>query len=389
MTEDRESKHFDALIVGAGPAGANAALALAHRGRRVALIERAELPRYKTCGGGVVGRALAELPPAARAFEHECRRAELHIDELSFAVEEKTAIVAMAMRADLDAALVGAARAQGAELLAPCTAHGLTQSTQGVVLETSRGRLQAPFLVAADGATSRLAARAGWTSGPSVIPAIEWELRVERERHQRFADAARFDLGVGRGYAWVFPKRAHLSVGLVRMGPGRAPLARTLEAYLQRLGLEAAESVERHGWMIPVRPPAQGVARGRVLLVGDAAGLADPLTGEGIGNALRSGRLAARALLAAGDPARVRAHYERELEREILRELRLAARLARLLYAERLPRWLFRRAGQVLCNALGEVIAGRRTYRELLWNPGNYARLLLRARVGSRAPADG
>ena len=398
MTTPRD---FDAIVVGAGPAGANAALELARGGRSVALVEKEELPRYKTCGGGVVGRALAELPASVRAaIEVECRTVEMHFDpprppgprpgpqeewrDFSFAVRSEEPVVSMAMRADLDLALTAAAVEAGAELLSPCRATGLDAGRDNIALDTGGGVLRAPFLVAADGATSRVASAAGWTSAPASIPAAEWEVRVDGERRERFGHAARFDFGaIPRGYAWVFPKREHLSVGALLVHRDRAPLPALLNGYLDQLGLGGAESVQRHGWMIPIRPRPGGLTRGRVLLAGDAAGLADPLTAEGISHALASGRLAARAVLASCDPAEVRRGYESELERKILSELRLARRLARILYARRPPRWLFRRLGQTFCDGLGQVVAGRTTYGELLGNPRNYGRLLLRLTRGS------
>ena len=389
MTTPRD---YDAIVVGAGPAGAAAAAELARAGRSVALVEKERLPRYKTCGGGLVGRALAALPDRARAaVELECRTVELHFnapggERLSFAVESEQPVVAMAMRSELDAVLARDAVEAGAELLSPCAAGAVTAGRDRVELDTQAGVLRAPFAIAADGATSRVAAGAGWTVAPRCLPAVEWELRVGAERLERFQRAARFDFGGSLcGYAWVFPKREHLSVGALLVHRGSTPLPDLLARYLDGLGLGQAESVERHGWMIPVEPRPGGPARGRVLLAGDAAGLADPLTAEGISHALISGRLAARAVLGSSDPARVRRNYERELERDVLGELRWARRLARVLYARRPPTWLFRHLGQPLCEALVEVIAGRATYRGLLVNPGNYGRLLLRLRGGSGA----
>lgn len=388
MTTPRD---YDAIVVGAGPAGATAAAELARAGRAVALVEKEALPRYKTCGGGLVGRALALLPaPARAAVQVECRTAELHFGAtggrgLSFAVRGEEPIVAMAMRSELDAALAADAVRAGVELLAPCTVRALAAGSGRIELETERGSLRAPFVVAADGANSAVARAAGREERPRALPAVEWELRVDPEAQERFGRAARFDFGGAlRGYAWVFPKREHLSVGalLAHHRRGDAPLPGLLAQYLNGLGLGRARSVERHGWTIPVEPRPGGLARGRVLLTGDAAGLADPLTAEGISHALVSGRLAARALLESDDAARVQRCYEHDLEREVLRELQWARRLARVLYARRPPTWLFRRFGQTFCDALAEVIAGRATYAGLLGNPRNYGRLLVRLNGG-------
>lgn len=371
---------YDVAIVGAGPAGATAAIHLARSGRKVALIERESLPRYKTCGGGVVGRAFRELPSDVRIpVEHACHEAEASFLEsgMSFRVRRETPIVSMTMRAELDRALAEAAVASGAELLASCEVRGLRQDEGAVELETSRGNLRATFVVGADGALSTVARKAGWRHAPRTIPALEIEARVPPEVFARFAGVARFDFeAMEAGYGWVFPKREHLSCGILTTRREVGGLHGALESYLARIGVAPLIAEERHGYVIPVRPRRGGFARGRVLLAGDAAGLADALTGEGISIAMASGRIAAEAI-GAGDPVRVRRAYASGLRREILGELRLGRGLAWITYGRRaLLHALLRRRGQSFCERLTDVFLGESTYRSLLTRPGSYWRLV-------------
>src|SRR5437667_2559806 len=361
---------FDVAAAGPGPAGATAALTLARRGLSVALLERDALPRYKTCGGGLVGRALALLPPdVERVLERRCGQADLHLldgNQHYRATRDPPGppIMAMTMRDRLDHVLASAAAAAGAALRAPCAVRGVTLGPRHVRLETDAGPVTAAFVIAADGATSELARRGGWGDGRHLIPALEYEVRVDDATLDRFARVPRFDVGViPHGYAWVFPKTAHLSVGVLTTHRGAINLHRQLEEYLGLIGL-APQATQRHGFVIPVRPRAGPLARERMLLVGDAAGLADPVTAEGISPAARSGGLAADAIIASElDPPRARAGYYAALQ-PMLAELRVARMLARLLYEHpRARRWMFRRVGQPLVEAITDVFMGVRTYR--------------------------
>src|SRR3989442_11385726 len=294
---------FDVAVVGAGPAGATAALTLARHGLSVALLERGALPRYKTCGGGLVSRALALLPPELdRVLERRCPQAELHLFDANRhyrAAREPPArpIIAMTMRDRLDQLLASAAVAARAALRAPCTVRGVSHGPPEVRLETDAGPVTAAFGIPADGATGELARLAGWDDGRHLIPALEYQVRVDDATLDPFARVPRFDVGViPHGYAWVFPKTGHLSVGVLTTHRGAINLHRQLEEYLRVIGL-APRAMERHGFVIPVRPRAGPLARERMLLVGDAAGLADPVTAEGISPAARSGGLPAPALI--------------------------------------------------------------------------------------------
>jgi flavin-dependent dehydrogenase len=295
-------------------------------------------------------------------------------------VERETPLVHMTRRAPLDHALAEAARAAGASLRAPCTLDRVSLAPDHVELETSHGRLRARFLVAADGATGPTARGAGWTGALASVPALEAEVVVRPRLLAAFTDRARFDLGVpAGGYGWVFPKADHLSVGVgvFARGAARRRLRDELGRYVDAVGLGEGRVMRVRGAPIPVRP-RRDVARERVLLTGDAAGLADPLTGEGISLAIRSGRLAAESLLAARlDPRAATRGYRAALRRDILGELRIARALAWVLFCQPgLARRLVPRLGQLAGEALTEVVAGRRTYRALIGSGRAWRRLL-------------
>jgi geranylgeranyl reductase family protein len=373
----------EVAVVGAGPAGATAALVLARAGVDVALLDRAPLPRDKTCGGGVVARAFASLPPGTGIpVERRLGRVESRFAEagVSVTVERETPLVHMARRAPLDLALAEAAAGAGALLRTPCTLERVALTADHVELETSRGPLRARFLIAADGATGPTARAAGWREPLASAPALEAEVEAPPRLLARFADRARFDLGApAGGYGWVFPKADHLSVGVgvfARAG-ARRRLRDELARYLHAVGLGEASVRHVRGAPIPVRPRREA-ARGRVLLAGDAAGLADPLTGEGISLAILSGRLAAESLLAARlDPAAAARVYLAALRRGLLGDLRIARGLAWVLYRRPgLARRLLPPLGQLAGEALSEVVAGRRTYRALVGSGRAWRRLV-------------
>jgi len=374
---------YDVAIVGGGPAGATAARCLAAGGARTLLLERQRVPRYKTCGGGLIGRALASLPAGlALPVEREFREVEMRLwgTTRRFVVRRDAPIVSMTMRADLDAALLSVAAARGADVRDATELTALELGDGGITLGAGRERVAADLLVAADGATGRTSSLAGWPARPAGIPALECELRGDRDAFRRFGGEARFDFGLPTdGYAWVFPKREHLSIGVLRMARGGARLHRVLEQYLAALGLSPGAEAETHGYVIPLEPRREGCARGRTLLVGDAAGLADPVTGEGISWAMRSGELAAQACLSAGgDPGRAGSAYTAALDASLLPELRAARRLAGLLYTRPALRGaLFALHGQALCEAVAEVVRGARDYRSWLDRPASWLRLLV------------
>lgn len=175
----------------------------------------------------------------------------------------------------------------------------------------------------------------------------------------------------------MFPKRGHLSIGALSSVRGACDLGDQIEGMLRRAGVGELQSVKRHGFLIPVRPADEDVARGRVMLAGDAAGLVDPVTWEGIGHACTSGRLAAESLLASEFRAEEAGpRYLATLRDEVLSELRWARRFSRLLYGPAwLRRTLFGALGVGLCEAMTDVVLGESGYRELVTSPRALAQL--------------
>ncbi|MBI1807208.1 MAG: geranylgeranyl reductase family protein [Ignavibacteria bacterium] len=374
--------HFDAAIVGSGPAGSSAALALAKEGFNVLIVEKASLPRYKTCGGGVVRRARNLLPVNIdRVVKQNCSVAELHLHDtdLHFRAMRHEAIITMTMREDFDLLLLHTARDDGAVVLAECEVLDVTQDRHSVTLTTTQGNISAKFVIAADGVTSIVAKKCGWKENRRVVPALEYEVSVSQEILQRFNIAARFDFGiVPQGYAWIFPKGDHLSVGVLTTRRGSANLNEYIKEYFMITGLTDITRTERHGFMIPLSPRKDSFVKNRVLLVGDAAGFVDPVTAEGITFAIKSGQLAAGALIEGNfDQALVSRIYTSALKKFILPEIRAASILSKLLYDfSSMRTWLFRNYGSRLCEAMVTVVTGERTYHEMLFNPKNYVRLL-------------
>jgi geranylgeranyl reductase family protein len=302
---------WDVAVIGAGPAGAMAALAAASRGLRVVIIERFSLPRYKTCAGGLVGAALRALPDG---FTVPVQATATQFT-LSFpgrpgkARSGHVPLVSLVHRSEFDALLVARAAAAGAVVRDAVTVTGLVAAGDAMrIIARDSGELQARAVVGADGSAGRSSAFVG-VRWEQVDLGLEVEVAAPGGRPGPWLHRVHLHWGtIPGGYAWVFPKGETLSVGVIgaRGNPG---LARSyLRDFLGQAGLKEQETMVSSGHLTRCRTSDSPLYRDRVLVAGDAAGLLDPWTREGISFALRSGTLAGEAAAraaAAASPAQL------------------------------------------------------------------------------------
>jgi geranylgeranyl reductase family protein len=408
---DPIAPHCDVAVVGAGPGGVAAAITLAKAGRSVQVFDKATFPRDKTCGDGLTTLALRELerlgfdpatvPDWCTVGDVVLRSPSGRSVRLELPADGQFA--ATAPRHELDAALVALARTAGAQVHEGWSFQGFTGEQAPVFVRgTNQVEVGASWVVAADGmwspvrkvtGTSIDGYRGEWhafrqyigdITGPAARELIVW-----------------FEADLLPGYAWSFPlpeQRVNFGFGILRqngrsvqdMGAlwrdllGRPHIAEALGAGFAPEGRHAA-------WPIPARVDDIALTAGRVLFVGDAAAATDVMTGEGIGQALETGRLAGEAIIAGGDVALA---YTAAVRAHLFADHRMSKRLGRVLANGRgargalrivehsgswgrrnFARWMFEDEPRAI------VVSPRRWHRDAFKRPGAYVTNGVRPRM--------
>ena len=303
---------LDVIVVGGGPGGSTAAWRLARAGLRTLLLDAAVFPRVKVCAGWVTPEALADVevdpetypltiqPFTACRFEFDGTRRETRWRRpASYGI----------VRSEFDHHLLDRARAAGADAREGARVTAVTREGNAIRVASERGVFTAPVVIGAGGHRCPVAKAFGQISGrEEVVVAQESETRLPADRLDALRDVATApelylepDL---KGYGWYFPKEDVLNIGIgVVSGPG-VDLPRRRDALVASLRTSGRlpadlpiEPFRGHAYVVRRRAPRRLAGEG-FCLAGDAAGLARDLSGEGIGPAIRSGILAAEAVVA-------------------------------------------------------------------------------------------
>ena len=346
----------DVVVVGAGPAGATAATVLARAGRSVVVIDRAVFPRDKCCGDGLTTLALRELEvlglqpkmvPNWKTVDAAWLRSPSG-REVCLPLPADGIFAATTPRRELDAALVDIAEDAGAEVLQGHSLDGIRSGPSSVEVDVAgHGTIEARYVIAADGMWSPTRKALG-VGEPGYLG--EWHAFRQYARNVTGPAAERlivwFEPDLLPGYMWSFPLpdgRANVGFGVQRNGVRRVrDMKSEWEDLLQRPHIVEAlgagyELEDRHtAWPIPAGIDRATLTAGRVCFVGDAAMATDTMTGEGIGQALLTGRLAAEAIIAGGAlaPDRVTRQYRSTVRHHLLADHKMSAMLSRVLSHE-------------------------------------------------------
>lgn len=364
--------HHDLVIVGAGPAGAAAAVTGRRMGLSVALVDKARFPRAKLCGGLVTGRCARHLQDVfgldmEPQFFETRRNFEFHFRNIPLGTLENVPPLYLTTRWEFDDLLLQAALRLGAADYTGNRVKALDTRDNTLTLGSGKS-LGYGVLVGADGVQSLVARHL--YGRPFDPKRIGFALEVEAPPiGPDETTPIRIDFAAANwGYGWHFPKRQSTTIGVGGLQAENPAMKVHMARYLDTLGTGRKARVRGH--FLPFGSPRRFPGRRNVLLAGDAAGLVDPITGEGIGYAILSGNFAARAAaeaLGAGGRYEALRRYARATA-PIRRAIGHARMLRPLMFSRPLQP-LFSRAfaeSRTLKRDFMHLLSGEKEYPEIL-----------------------
>ena len=357
-------------VLGGGPAGAMAAARLASAGIETFVLDE-KLAWEKPCGGGITYKAYSQYP---FLLENDTRKRIVNQTVLATARTgsvclDLTRPLVIYSRKDLNGMMLDRARAAGAHVEKE-RVTAINRTSDGWVLDTRHGSLQADYCIVAMGARNPFRSVGTEWSPADTMPAFGYYVPTDQP-HIDIQFFPQFE-----GYIWVFPRDGHLSVGICGKGLSARSMRERLERYMQEKGLPIRNSTF-YGHVLPsLEKPAwrtNRVAGDGWMAVGDSAGLVDPVTGEGLYYAVRSADLAAGLLVSDSHACAERpSAYRSILHHDFLEDLELASRLSKRLF---LGKFLYRdvpgriidfmRRSPTMCELMEDLFAGTQNYLDL------------------------
>jgi geranylgeranyl reductase family protein len=381
------SRKYDVIVVGMGPAGASAAYELSKRGISVLAFDKQVHPRYKVCGGGLSARIARILPSDFPSVVEEAvhRVRFTYGEQKFFLIESPEPIAYMVMRQHFDQWLVEKAREVGTEIREGETVVDIRDGKEGVDVFTKQGCYRSRVVIGADGVMSVVAQQCFPGRSLRTIPALESEVQGEPVHSFQKIPTALISLQAAKkGYGWIFPKQQGISVGVGEFVNGTKRPKQSFSHFIDHEPTLAGLKIPAPlGYPLPIAQAqayrngqawAGRLVRGRAMLVGDAGHLVDPLLGEGIYYAIRSGQIAGKTVIANLRNSAIHhlSEYEALVAAEFGPEFRVAGRLGTIIYGMPLSihHWAGQRfpdAYQRVLHRYCELLQGKETYQSL-WN---------------------
>lgn len=407
-------KKFDVLIVGAGPAGAAAAMELGRSGLSVAVLEKAKFPRDKTCGDAlsvdVVNQLSMLSPELAAAFDKlECKTPsygvsifspDRHQVDIPFVYKGSKTPGYICKRLDFDNLLIQQLKQfPSVQLFENCKVEIIETQYEKIVAQTSLGIFSGKMMIGADGAHSIVTRKMALHKMDKKHSSAGLRVYYEgiTEFHTENFIELHFFQDILPGYLWIFPlpdNRANVGIGMLSSAVSQknVDLKKVLQHILStdarfKERFEKAKPLETvKGYSLPLGSKKRALSGDHFLLAGDAASLIDPFSGEGIANAIRSGRVAAahtlRCFKEANFSKAFNLQYDEEIYRRMWKELRLSRALQRLCSYPWLFNFIVRKANknkevhELLVGALAQT-----DKKKKLLQPGFYYRLLFNKKI--------
>lgn len=360
---------YDAIIVGAGPAGGYLAYKLARAGLKILVVDKAKFPRPKICGGGISNKTLAlvdfDLTPVIRRRIVGALLTYQNSDTVVKDLHERGG--AAVIRSEFDWYILRHAIDSGATFVDEAAYEGTRLLPDAVEVATSRGVFRSKYLVGADGVYSRVRGSIFGRDLVRYAPAVEALVYVPADVIDRFENRVLFDFGgMPKGYGWIFPKSDHLNIGVFSIYP-RKQIHEDLHRFMGYYrSVRSYSKIDVYGFSIPLTNSRQQFQKRGVILVGDAAGFAESVYGEGIYFALKSAQVAAEAIEKSFDSPADHL-YSTLVKRRLHADLRYSELNARLIFLVQKFGFYRMVRNKHVNHYFAELIAGKVGHRECFY----------------------